>query len=53
MEKEQNAEWIEAQKIIISEDLAAAAVQQLHFLSAVDQHGHLYDGSILDHAIYR
>lgn len=53
MEKEQGLEWIEAQKIEISLDLAAAAKNQLEFLAAVDRNRWLYDGPTLHRAIYR
>ncbi|XVF61462.1 hypothetical protein PTKIN_Ptkin08bG0131200 [Pterospermum kingtungense] len=52
-EKEQEFEWIKAQKIEISLDLAAAAKKQLHFLAAVDRNRWLYDGHTLQRAIYR
>ncbi|KAF8406138.1 hypothetical protein HHK36_008218 [Tetracentron sinense] len=53
MDKEQKLEWIEAQKIVISEDLVAAAKRQLQFLDAVDRNRCLYDGPTLHWAIYR
>ncbi|MBA0760976.1 hypothetical protein Gotri_023685 [Gossypium trilobum] len=53
MEKEQGLEWIEAQKIEISLDLAGAAKNQLEFLAAVDRNRWLYDGPTLHRAIYR
>ncbi|KAF2324173.1 hypothetical protein GH714_009210 [Hevea brasiliensis] len=53
MEKEQELEWVEAQKIAISEDLVAAAKQQLQFLAEVDRHRQLYEDTALDRAIYR
>lgn len=53
MEKVQELEWAEAQKIAISEDLVAAAKQQLQFLAEVDRHRQLYDGSALNRAIHR
>ncbi|CAK9148513.1 unnamed protein product [Ilex paraguariensis] len=53
MEKNQELEWVEAQKIGISQDLVAAAKQQLKFLAAVDKNRHLYDGPALERAIYR
>ncbi|KAA8538218.1 hypothetical protein F0562_027959 [Nyssa sinensis] len=53
MEQHQELEWAEAQKIAISEDLVAAAKQQLQFLAAVDRNRLLYDGPTLDRAIYR
>nr|DAD40855.1 TPA_asm: hypothetical protein HUJ06_015178 [Nelumbo nucifera] len=53
MEKEQELEWLEAQKIVISEDLIAAAKQQLQFLAMVDRNRCLYDGPVLYYAIYR
>ncbi|KAH7848071.1 hypothetical protein Vadar_033476 [Vaccinium darrowii] len=53
MEKEQELEWAEAQKIGISIDLVAAAKQQLKFLAAVDRSRWLYEGPALERAIYR
>ncbi|PIA51894.1 hypothetical protein AQUCO_01000041v1 [Aquilegia coerulea] len=53
MEKEQELEWGEAQKIVISEDLVEAAKKQLNFLATVDRHRCLYDGPVLLRAIYR
>ena len=53
MEKEQQLEWLEAQKIVISEDLVAVAKMQLQFLAVVDKHRCLYDGPTLQKAIYR
>lgn len=53
LEREQQLEWIEAQKIEISADLVAAAKQQLQFLQAVDRNRWLYDGPALQWAIYR
>ncbi|XP_020586953.1 glycine-rich domain-containing protein 1-like [Phalaenopsis equestris] len=53
MEREQEAEWLEAQKILISLDLVAAAKQQLEFLAAVDRNRFLYDGPLLQRAIHR
>lgn len=53
MEKEQELEWAEAQKIGITVDLVAAAKQQLKFLAAVDRNRWLYEGPALERAIYR
>lgn len=53
MEAEQEIEWAEAQKIVISEDLVAVAKHQLQFLAAVDRHRWLYEGPALQRAIYR
>ncbi|KAL5822007.1 hypothetical protein ACOSQ3_023889 [Xanthoceras sorbifolium] len=53
MEKQQELEWLEAQKIEISVNLVAAAKQQLQFLAAVDRNRWLYDGPTLQKAIYR
>lgn len=53
MEKDQQLEWAEAQKIAISEDLVAAAKHQLQFLATIDRNRNLYYGPYLDHAIYR
>ncbi|KAJ0987506.1 hypothetical protein J5N97_005862 [Dioscorea zingiberensis] len=53
MDRDQELEWLAAQKITISEDLVAAAKQQLAFLSAVDRRRFLYAGPIVDRAIHR
>ncbi|MED6138549.1 hypothetical protein PIB30_075235 [Stylosanthes scabra] len=53
MEKEQELEWGEAQKIIVSEDLLAKAKQQFLFLAEVDRNRCLYGGSVLERATYR
>lgn len=53
MDKDQELEWVEAQKIEISVDLVAAAKQQLQFLAAVDKNRWLYEGPTLRKAIYR
>lgn len=53
MEKEQEIEWLAAQNIDISTDLVAAAKQQLQFLAAVDRNRYLYEGLLLERAIYR
>ncbi|XAR51451.1 hypothetical protein NMG60_11006083 [Bertholletia excelsa] len=53
MEREQELEWAEAQKIAISVDLVAAAKQQLKFLAAVDRNRWLYEDHALKRAIYR
>ena len=53
MEKEQELEWIEAQKIGISVDLVAVAKRQLRFLAEVDRNRSLYEGPVLLRAIYR
>ena len=53
MDNAQESEWAEAQNIVISEDLVAAAKQQLEFLAAVDRRRFLYDGPILERAIHR
>ncbi|CAH9122811.1 unnamed protein product [Cuscuta epithymum] len=53
MEMEQKLEWDEAQKIVISLDLVAAAKQQLYFLGEVDRNRWLYEGPGLDKAITR
>ncbi|KAJ6340243.1 hypothetical protein OIU77_008075 [Salix suchowensis] len=52
-EKEQELEWLNAQKIEITVDLLAAAKQHLQFLAAVDKNRWLYDGPTLDKAIFR
>ncbi|CAK7347306.1 unnamed protein product [Dovyalis caffra] len=53
MEKQQELEWAEAQKIATSLDLVAAAKKQLRFLAEVDRHRYLYDGHTLERAIHR
>ncbi|KAL2904120.1 Glycine-rich domain-containing protein 2 [Bienertia sinuspersici] len=53
MEKEQEREWAEAQKIVVSTDLITAAKNQLKFLAAVDRNRYLYEGLALEWAIYR
>lgn len=53
MDKKQESEWMEAQKIGISGDLIAAAERHLEFLAAVDRRRFLYDGPLLERAIYR
>ncbi|ONI35501.1 hypothetical protein PRUPE_1G539900 [Prunus persica] len=53
MERKQELEWSEAQKIVISRDLVAAAKQQLQFLAVVDRNRHLYDSPALYKAINR
>ncbi|PSS17328.1 Glycine-rich domain-containing protein [Actinidia chinensis var. chinensis] len=53
MEEHQELEWAAAQRILISQDLVAAAKQHLKFLAAVDRNRQLYDGPALDRAIYR
>ncbi|KAF4353413.1 hypothetical protein F8388_005015 [Cannabis sativa] len=53
MAMEQELEWIEAQNIGISVDLVAVAKRQLQFLAAVDRNRSLYDGPVLNRAIYR
>ncbi|CAA7039014.1 unnamed protein product [Microthlaspi erraticum] len=52
-EKDQEVNWLEAQKIEISVDLLAAAKQQLQFLETVDRHRWLYQGPALERAVYR
>ncbi|KAI0495096.1 hypothetical protein KFK09_025243 [Dendrobium nobile] len=53
MEMEQESEWLEAQKIVVSVDLVAAAKQQLEFLAAIDRSRFLYEGPLLQRAIHR
>lgn len=54
MEIEQEREWDEAQKIVVSvADLLDAAKIHLRFLAAVDRNRHLYQGPALNKAIYR
>jgi hypothetical protein len=52
-EKQQEFEWLKAQKIEITVDLLAAAKSQLQFLAVVDKNRWLYDGPTLDRAIFR
>ncbi|CAN8288612.1 unnamed protein product, partial [Cochlearia groenlandica] len=49
----QSLEWFESQKIEISIDLLAATKQHLHFLGVVDKNQWLFDGPLLERAIYR
>ena len=53
MERQKELEWAEAQNIVISHDLVAAAKQQLLFLAEVDMNRFLYDGPVLERAIFR
>lgn len=53
MEKKKEAEWVEAQEIVISKDLVAATKHQLKFLAAVDRNRNLYNGPALERAICR
>ncbi|KAL9245912.1 hypothetical protein vseg_019509 [Gypsophila vaccaria] len=53
MDKKQQNEWAEAQKIAVSFDLVKAAKKQLLFLAAVDRNRHLYEDHVLQRAIYR
>ncbi|KAK1432293.1 hypothetical protein QVD17_09188 [Tagetes erecta] len=53
MEKWEDPEWVEAQKIVITTDLVAAAKKHLKFLKVVDENGKLYDGRALQRAIFR
>lgn len=53
MDKDQELEWLEAQKIEISVELVTAAKHQLQFLAAVDRNRWLYEGPTLQKAIYR
>lgn len=53
MDKEQEREWAEAQKIQVSVNLLEAANKQLKFLATVDRNRYLYEGPALDWAIYR
>lgn len=53
MEKREDPEWVEAQKIVITTDLVNAAKKHLKFLKVVDQNGKLYDGRVLQQAIFR
>ncbi|KAJ0858809.1 putative Glycine-rich domain-containing protein [Helianthus annuus] len=53
MPNQQDQEWDEAQKIVISTDLTTAAKKHLQFLEVVDKNGHLYDGPALEKAIFR
>ncbi|KAK3021480.1 hypothetical protein RJ639_047652 [Escallonia herrerae] len=53
MDRQQELEWLEAQKTVISENLVATARKQLEFLAAVDRNRDLYDGPALEKAIHR
>ncbi|XP_071728748.1 glycine-rich domain-containing protein 1-like [Rutidosis leptorrhynchoides] len=53
MEKCQDLEWIKAQKINISIDLITETKKHLKFLEAVDDNGKLYNGRLLERAIFR
>ncbi|MFS7936104.1 putative Glycine-rich domain-containing protein [Helianthus anomalus] len=53
MPNQQDQEWDEAQKIVISINLATAAKKHLQFLVVADKNGHLYDGLVLEEAIFR
>lgn len=53
MNKRQEEEWNEAQKILIGEDLVAVAQRQLEFLAAVDRRPWLYNSPGVERAIYR
>nr|GEU77373.1 reverse transcriptase domain-containing protein [Tanacetum cinerariifolium] len=53
MEKLEDLEWIKAQNIVISTDLITATKKHLKFLEAVDDNGNLYDGCVLERAIFR
>ncbi|GJX47344.1 glycine-rich domain-containing protein 1-like protein [Tanacetum coccineum] len=53
MEKLEDLEWVKAQNIVISTDLITATKKHLKFLEAVDDNGKLYDGRVLERAIFR
>ncbi|XP_076883208.1 glycine-rich domain-containing protein 1-like [Bidens hawaiensis] len=53
MVKQLDHEWVEAQKIVISTNLIAAAKKHLQFLEVVHKNGNLYDGPVLEKAIFR
>ncbi|CAM8985696.1 unnamed protein product [Rhodiola kirilowii] len=53
MDKEQEIEWEEAQRTIVSVDLVAAAKQQIQFLQVIDRNRRLYEGPGLQKAIHR
>ncbi|KAF7817067.1 glycine-rich domain-containing protein 1 [Senna tora] len=53
MENQQESEWVEAQNIVLSQDVVAAAKQQLLFLAEIDRNRCLYDGPVLSRAILR
>ncbi|KAI3962346.1 hypothetical protein MKX01_005348 [Papaver californicum] len=54
MDKEQELEWIEAQKVVTTVNLLDAAKKQLEFLAIIDRYRCLYnDGPVLRRAIYR
>lgn len=53
MDKWNDPEWAKAQKINISSDLITATKKHLKFLEAVDDNGKLYNGRVLERAIFR
>ncbi|KAI3825357.1 hypothetical protein L1987_06840 [Smallanthus sonchifolius] len=53
MEKREDLEWIEAQKIVITTNLVTATKKHLQFLKVIHENGKLYDGRMLERAIYR
>ncbi|KAJ0547139.1 putative Glycine-rich domain-containing protein [Helianthus annuus] len=53
MENYEDLEWVEAQKIVISTDLVTATKRLLKFLKAVHDNGKLYNGCVLERAVFR
>ncbi|XP_076881937.1 glycine-rich domain-containing protein 1-like [Bidens hawaiensis] len=53
MDRQLNREWVEAQQIVISTNLIAAAKKHLQFLEVVHKYGELFDGPLLEKAIFR
>ncbi|KAI3758416.1 hypothetical protein L6452_05977 [Arctium lappa] len=53
MEKLEDLEWIEAQKMVINIDLIAATKKHLQFLEAINDNGKLYNGLVLERAVFR
>ncbi|MFS7962039.1 putative Glycine-rich domain-containing protein [Helianthus anomalus] len=53
MEKCEDLEWVEAQKIVITTDLVTATKRHLKFLKAVHDNGKLYNGCVLERAVFR
>ncbi|KAL4556525.1 hypothetical protein LXL04_039181 [Taraxacum kok-saghyz] len=49
----ENPEWAEAQMNVISIDLIAKTKKHIEFLKAIDDNGKLYNGPILERAIFR
>ncbi|KAD4586251.1 hypothetical protein R6Q59_035404 [Mikania micrantha] len=53
MEKWEDPEWVEAQKIVVTTDLVTATKKHLKFLKAVYENSELYNGRVLEQAIFR